>query len=178
MYVQQCNPTLSSSFICSVKYYPKDINYFHCWIHVLCLNKGRATWWHLLYYVNLLLNMFRMLIHPSSGTCDYLVPYCVGCIVLTWGVLVLCSGIGCWWCGIWVQPALGYYITNSQQMEPGLVNWLSIGGCTSLTNVQSHWHDTQNLCLLADVVTDLNSVHKVIGFQPCYLESEGFSWVS
>ena len=27
------------------------------------LNKGRSTWWHLLYYVNLLLNMFRMLIH-------------------------------------------------------------------------------------------------------------------
>jgi len=40
---------------------------------------------------------------------------------LTWGVLVLCSGIGCWWCGIrvqaeplLVQPALGYRITNSQ----------------------------------------------------------------
>jgi len=62
------------------------------------LNKGRPTWWHLLYYVNLLLYMFRMLIHPSSGACDYLVGYCVGCIVLTWGVLVLCSGIGCWAC--------------------------------------------------------------------------------
>jgi len=24
------------------------------------LNKGRPTWWHLVYYVNLLLNMFRM----------------------------------------------------------------------------------------------------------------------
>jgi len=34
-----------------------------------------------LYYVNLLLNMFRMLIQPSSGACDYLVRYCVGCIV-------------------------------------------------------------------------------------------------
>ena len=80
------------------------------------LNKGRPNWWHLLYYVNLLLNMFRMLIHPSSGACDYLVRYCVGCIVLTWGVLVLCSGIGCWWCGILVQvqPTLGYHITNSQ----------------------------------------------------------------
>ena len=67
------------------------------------LNKVRPTWWHLLYYVNLLLKMFQMLIHPSSEACDYLVRYCVGCIVLTWGVLVLCSGIGCWWCGIWVQ---------------------------------------------------------------------------
>jgi len=66
-------------------------------------NKGRPTWWHLLHYVNLLLDMFRMLIHPSSGACDYLVRYCIGCIVLTWGVLLLCSGIGCWWCGIRVQ---------------------------------------------------------------------------
>ena len=39
---------------------------------------------------------------------------------LTWGVLVLCSGIGCWWCGIRVQavvvvqPVLGYHITNRQ----------------------------------------------------------------
>ena len=91
--------------------------------NICCLNKGRPTWWHSLYYVNLLLNMFRMLIHPSSGACDYLVCYCVGCIVLTWGVLVLCSGIDCWWCGIRVQaepllfvvqPALGYHITNSQ----------------------------------------------------------------
>jgi len=47
--------------------------------------------------------MLRMLIHPSSGTCEYLVRYCVGCNVLNWGVLVLCSGIGCWWCGIRVQ---------------------------------------------------------------------------
>jgi len=76
------------------------------------LNKGRPTWWHLLYCVNLLLNMFRMLIHPSSGACNYLVRYCVGCIVLSWGVLVLCSGM--WWCGIRVQAEFGYHITNSQ----------------------------------------------------------------
>jgi len=74
----------------------------------------------LAYYVNLLLSMFQMLIHPSSGACDYLVRYCVGCNVLTCGVKVSCNGIGCWWCGIQtttlvvVQPALGYHITNSQ----------------------------------------------------------------
>jgi len=78
------------------------------------LNKGRPIWWHLFYYVNLPLNMFWMLIHPFSGVCDYLVRYCVRCIVLTWGVLVLCSGIGCWWCGIRVQAELGYHITNNQ----------------------------------------------------------------
>ena len=36
----------------------------------------------LVYYVNLLLNMFRMLVHPSSGAYDYFVRYSVGCIVL------------------------------------------------------------------------------------------------
>jgi len=56
------------------------------------LNKGRPTWCHLFYYVNFLLNMFRMLIQPSSGACNYLVCYCMGCIVLAWGVLV-CSGL-------------------------------------------------------------------------------------
>jgi len=85
------------------------------------LNKGRKSWCQLLYYVNLLLNMFQMLIHPSSGACDCLVRYCVGCIVLIWGVLVLCSGIDCWWCcnrvqaaPIVVQPTLRYHFSNSQ----------------------------------------------------------------
>ena len=79
--------------------------------------------WHLHYYVNLLHNMFRMLIHPSSGACDYLVRYCVGCIVLTWGVLVLCSGIGCWWCGIRVQaePLLKMDVLTSETCWA--VNW-------------------------------------------------------
>jgi len=80
------------------------------------LNKGRATWWHLLYYVNLLLTMFQMLIHPSSRACDYLVRYCVGCIVLTWGVLVLCSRMGCWWCGS--SASAGTRIPHHQQPIP------------------------------------------------------------
>jgi len=65
-------------------------------------------------------------LHPSSGACDYLVSYCVGCNVLTWGVLVLCSGIGCWWCGIRVvQPALRFHITNSQSryITPTRLKW-------------------------------------------------------
>jgi len=68
---------------------------------------------------------------PASVWCPCFGVLC--CTYLTWGVLVLCSGIGCWWCGIrvqaeplltsslWtvnrsivVQPALGYHITNSQ----------------------------------------------------------------
>ena len=30
----------------------------------------------------LLLNMFRMLVHPSSGACNLLWIYCMGCIAL------------------------------------------------------------------------------------------------
>jgi len=76
----------------------RDNSYAYWTMHHLDIwIKVDQLWWHLLYYVNLLLNMFQMLIHPSSGACYYLVCYCIGCIVLTWGVLVLCSGIGCWW---------------------------------------------------------------------------------
>ena len=45
----------------------------------------------------LLLNMFRMLVHPSSGVCDLLWIYFVCCIALVRCVLVL------WWCGILMQ---------------------------------------------------------------------------
>ena len=40
----------------------------------------------------LLLNMFRMLVHPSSGACDLLWIYFMCCITLVRCVLVL-------WCG-------------------------------------------------------------------------------
>jgi len=61
------------------------------------LNKGWPTRWHLLYYI--LLNMFQMLIHPSSGACDYLL-HCVGWLEACW----------CYVAG----SALGYHITNRQ----------------------------------------------------------------
>ena len=41
----------------------------------------------------LLLNMFRMLVHPSSGSCDLLWIYLMGCIALVRCVLVLRCGI-------------------------------------------------------------------------------------
>ena len=41
----------------------------------------------------LLLNMFRLLIHPSSGACDFLMSYFMGCIVLVRCVLVLRCGL-------------------------------------------------------------------------------------
>ena len=51
----------------------------------------------------LLLNVFRMLVHSSSGACDLLLMYLMGCIALVRCVLVLrCGSVG--WCGI-LMPA-------------------------------------------------------------------------
>ena len=44
------------------------------------LNNGWPTRWHLLYYI--LLNMFQMLIRPSSGASEYLC--CVGRLEACW----------------------------------------------------------------------------------------------
>ena len=46
----------------------------------------------------LLLNMFRMLVHPSSGVCDLLWIYFMCCIALVRCVLVLrCGSAGVVW---------------------------------------------------------------------------------
>ena len=55
-----------------------------------------------LLFHHLLLNMFRMLVHPSSGACDLLRIYFMWCISLVRCVLVLrCGSAG--WCGILMQ---------------------------------------------------------------------------
>ena len=52
--------------------------------------------WRLKHY--LLLNMFRMLVHPSSGACDLLWIYFVCCIALVRCVVVLrCGSAGVVW---------------------------------------------------------------------------------
>ena len=46
----------------------------------------------------LLRNMFRMLVHPSSGACDFLWIYFMCCIALVRCVLVLrCGSAGMEW---------------------------------------------------------------------------------
>ena len=46
----------------------------------------------------LLLNVFRMLVHPSSGACDILLIYFMGCIALVRCVLELrCGSAGVVW---------------------------------------------------------------------------------
>jgi len=115
-------------------------------------NKGRPTWWHLLYYVNLLLNMFQMLIHPPSGVCYYLVRYCVGCIVLTWGVLVLCSVIGCWWCGIRVQAEPLNNAPSSRKL-------LKMDVLTSETCWAVNWHNKASVIKLVYHYSNIEMMH-------------------
>ena len=55
-----------------------------------------------LLFHHLLLNMFRMLVHPSSGACDILWIYFMWCISLVRRVLVLWCG-SAEWCGIFMQ---------------------------------------------------------------------------
>ena len=55
------------------------------WINLTCVQKvenKRPTWCHsLFYFTSYVLNMFRTLIYPSSGACDYSVelPHCSYC---------------------------------------------------------------------------------------------------
>ena len=67
-----------------------------------------------LLFLYLMLNMFRMLIHPSSGACDLFV---ISWVVLLWFNVCWCY-IVVWlgWCGIHMQaealvpqPAYGYH---------------------------------------------------------------------
>ena len=69
--------------------------------HPRCVYKniGKGSWIKIdqlmslvLLFHYLLLNMFRMLVHPSSGSCDLLWIYFMGCIALVRSVLVLRYG--------------------------------------------------------------------------------------
>ena len=54
-----------------------------------------------LLFLYLMLNMFRMLIHPSSGACDLFV---ISWVVLIWFNVCLCYVVvWLWWCGIRMQ---------------------------------------------------------------------------
>jgi len=55
-----------------------------------------------LLFHHLRLNMFRILVHPSSGACDLLWIYFMCCIALIRCMLVLrCGSTG--WCGIFMH---------------------------------------------------------------------------
>jgi hypothetical protein len=70
----------------------------------------------------LMLNMFRMLVHPSSGACDLFVDlfhgfYCSG---------TMCVGVTLWfgWCGVvWC----GFIMQAEAVLQPGVV-WYHYAG--------------------------------------------------
>jgi len=73
------------------------------------LNKERPTWWNFaLLFHYLMLNMFRMLTHPSSGACDLFVElfhglYCSGS---------MCVGVTLWFG--WGGVVSGYHTTPAK----------------------------------------------------------------
>jgi len=63
------------------------------------LNNKRPTWCHLLFYfTSYVLNMFRTLIYPLSGACDYSIE------LQHWSIVLgsMCVGVSVWlgWSGI------------------------------------------------------------------------------
>ena len=76
----------------------------------------------------LLLNMFRMLIHPSSGACYLFDELLHG----LYGSGSMCVGVALWWCGIRMQaeallsvvlqPAYGNHTTTTQHQHTSKQN--------------------------------------------------------
>ena len=70
-----------------------------------------------LLFHHLLLNVFRMSVHPSSGTCDLLWVYFMCCIALVRCVLVLlCGSAG--WCGILKQAEAVLQSNTTHEINP------------------------------------------------------------
>ena len=66
----------------------------------------------------LLFNMFRMLVHPSSGACDLLWIYFMGCIALVRCVLVLRCGLaGVVWYP-YAEPHRNTYTHRTRAIQP------------------------------------------------------------
>jgi len=79
----------------------------------------------------LMLNMFRMLIHPSSGACDLFVRV-ISWVVLLWFDVCWCYVVvWLWWCGIRMQAEGGRCVrlitlppSCSVVMKSGNLNFL------------------------------------------------------
>jgi len=100
---------------------------------------------------------------------------------LTWGVLVLCSGIGFGWCGIQVQaelaqPAHGYHITNSQSRyitptrlnstqyslhnnAPSSRKLVKMDVLTSETCWAVNWHNKASVIKLVNLYSNIKMMH-------------------
>ena len=72
-----------------------------------------------LLFIYLVLNMFWMLMHPSSGACDLLLSYFMGCIDLVRCVLVLSCGLAgvVWYPLTWNQINTTHEITEQKSRK-------------------------------------------------------------
>ena len=94
----------------------------------------------------LLLNMFRMLVHPSSGACELLWIYFICCMSLVRCVLVFRRGYlmlnvfrmlghpSSGACDLFVELFLGLYCSGS--MCVGVTVWFGWGGVVSLCRLK------------------------------------------
>jgi len=136
----------------------EKLNYIECvWIKVDQLDD---TCFIMSIYCS---KMFRMLIHPSSGACDYLVCYCVGCIVLTWGVLVLCSGSACTRIPHHQQP-IPLHNTNTPQISlhnnaPSSRKLLKMVVLTSEICWAVNWHNKASVIKLVYLYSNIKMMH-------------------
>ena len=65
----------------------------------------------------LLLNMFQILVHPSSGACDLLWIYFMCCVL--WFDVCWCYGVvRLGWCGILTQASACIRIPTPTHIEP------------------------------------------------------------
>jgi len=79
------------------------------------LKNKRPTWCHLLFYfTSYVLNMFRTLIYPSSGACDYAVELSH----LSFFFLVRCV-LEIWCCWVWVVSVLQAEAELCFSLRPG-----------------------------------------------------------
>jgi len=63
-----------------------------------------------LLFHHLLLNMFRILIHPSSGACDLLDELLHG----LYDSGSMCVGVALWWCGIRMEAEAVLHVITHQ----------------------------------------------------------------
>jgi len=66
----------------------------------------------------LLLNVFRMLIHPSSGACDLFDELLHG----LYGSGSMCVGVALWWCGSRMQAEALLSLYSTIKMMHGPIN--------------------------------------------------------
>jgi len=97
---------------------------------------------------------------------------------LTWGVLVLCSGIGCWWCGIRMssgstcihQQPIPLHNTNTPQVSlhnnaTSSRKLLRMDVLTSETCWAVNWHNRASVIKLVNLYSNIKLMHGPISIR-------------